>query len=66
MKHNGYLMGMIHGRKHLRMIYYFHIREKMFTIYCINRVIRLWNSLPDYVVEADNVDTFKILPKFNW
>jgi len=26
----------------------------------INRIISVWNSLPDFVVSADTVDAFKI------
>jgi hypothetical protein len=29
------------------------------NIFFVNRIVSLWNSLPDYVVSADTVNSFK-------
>ena len=36
-----------------------HVHYKLRQHYFINRVTSVWNSLPDEVVSADNVNTFK-------
>jgi len=42
---------------------------------CSNRVIQIWNSLPDFVIKANNINSFKNKldklwanenVKFNW
>ena len=39
------------------------LRKKIFT----NRVVNIWNSLPDYVVHVDTVNCFKSrLDTFSW
>ena len=34
-------------------------RYKLRNIICCNRIVNMWNSLPNYVVMSDTINTFK-------
>jgi len=44
-----------HKYKILRKDFYYHIKKNSFT----NRVVNIWNSLPDYFVDVDSISSFK-------
>jgi len=48
----------MHTRDNKLKIYQDHVHYNLRKYFFANRVICIWNSLPDSIIEANSVDTF--------
>jgi ribonuclease P/MRP protein subunit RPP40 len=46
-------------RGHRFKLFHTHVHYDLRKYFFVNRIVSLWNSLPDYVVSADTVNSFK-------
>jgi ribonuclease P/MRP protein subunit RPP40 len=46
-------------RGHRFKLFHMHVHYDLRKYFFVNRIVSLWNSLPDYVVSADTVNSFK-------